>query len=97
MEARSPSLIGEHQGIRLGALYAGCHSRGAAVSGFKHIHVKVIIGKNRAAHGSHTHYICTHAGLFKSLCYQTVDYAVVAAGAIVEGLVGKVTCFFKYY
>ena len=96
------ALIGEDQGVGLGALDAGGDSGSAAVGGLKHIAIKIVIGEDGAADRGHTDDV---AGLelafldqlVYALGHQTVDDAVVAARAVVELLVGQQLSFFKDY
>lgn len=53
---------------------------------FQHIAVKVIIGKDGAADGSHAYNIAFQIHLFNGLGNQAVYDAVVAAGAVMDCL-----------
>ena len=97
------ALVGEYEGVLADdALCAGCACGCTAVSGFVHIAVKVIICKYGAANRCYADDLTFFDNAFldeliNGLSYQTVDNAVVAAGAVVESLVGKEFGFLKYY
>ena len=94
------ALIGKDQRAGAGALGAGGDSRGAAVGGLIHVTVQIVIRKDRAADRRNAHDV---AGLelafldqlVDALGDQTVDDAVVAAGAVVELLVSQELGFLK--
>ena len=92
------ALISEHQRVLAdGALDAGGDSGSAAVRGLVHIAVEVVIGKHGAAHGSHTDDLAVQMHLVDDLGHQTVNDTVVAAGAVMELLVGQQLCLLKQY
>ena len=90
------ALIGEHHGVGPhGALDAGGHGGGTAVCGFVHVAVEVIIGKHGAAHGGHADDLAVQVHLVDDLGHQAVNDAVVAAGAVMELLIGEQLRLFK--
>ena len=97
------ALVGEYEGVLAdNTLCAGCNCGSTAVCGFVHIAVKVIICKNGASDRSNADDLAFLDDaflfeLFNGLCYQAVDNAVVAAGAVMELLIGKELGSFKYY
>ena len=78
-----------------GALDAGSHGGGAAVSGFVHVAVEVVIGKHGTAHGGHADDFAVQVHLVDDLGHQAVNDAVVAAGAVMELLIGEQLRLFK--
>ena len=78
------ALIGEDDLVRMHALGAGGHRRGAAMGGLVHIAVEVVIGKHGAADRGDANDVLLLELLREHLGHQTVDDAVGAAGAVVE-------------
>ena len=64
-----------------------------------HIAVKIIVSKHGAANGSHADDLAVQVQLIAQfvddLGHQTVDDTVVAAGAVMELLVGQILGLFK--
>ena len=93
------ALIGEDQTILGGTLDTGSDSGSAAMGSLVHIAVKIIVGKHRAANGSHADDLAVQVQLIAQfvddLGHQTVDDTVVAAGAVMELLVGQILGLFK--
>ena len=94
------ALIGEDQRAGAGALGAGGDSRGTAVGGLVHVAVEIVIRKDRTADRRNAHDVsglelALLDQLVDALGDQAVDDAVVAAGAIVELLVGQELGFLK--
>ena len=95
------TLIGKDQRTGAGTLGTGCDCRSTAVGGFIHIAVEVVIRKDRASDRGHAHDVAGFQLAFldqlvDALCDQAVDNAVVAAGAVMELLIGKKLGFLKY-
>ena len=83
------ALIGEHGLVGVGALDAGGHGGGTAMGGLQHVAAEIVIGEYGAAHGADADGVVQQAQLHQGLGHQLVDDAVVAAGAVVQFLVGQ--------
>ena len=90
------ALVGkDHRVLADGALDASGDSGGAAVRGLVHVAVEVVIREHGAAHGGHADHFAVELHLVDDLRDKTVDDAVVAAGAVMELLVGQQFGLFK--
>ena len=93
------ALIGEYQTVGSGTLGAGSHCGSTAMGGLVHITVEIVVGKHRATNGGHADDLAIQiqliAQFIDDLGHQAVDDTVVAAGAVMELLVGQIFCLFK--
>ena len=90
------ALIGEHGLIGMGALDAGSHGGGTAVSGLLHIAGKIIVRKHGAAHRADADGVIQQTQLHQGLGYQLMDDTVIAAGAVVQFRVGQTSGLLIY-
>ena len=90
------ALVGEDEGVLADdALGAGGDCGCTAVSGFVHIAVEVIIRKDGAADRRDADDLAVQVHLVDDLGHQAVNDAVVAAGAVMELLIGEQLCLFE--
>ena len=89
------ALICEHDIIGICTLKTRCNSRGTSVSRFDHIAREIIIRHNCAAYWSNADCSALDAEIVYSLGDKAVDYAVGAAGAVMQFGVGKALRLFK--
>ena len=87
------ALVGEDDVVRIDPLAAGGDGGRAAVGRFHHIAVEVVIGKDSAADRRDADGFFLHAELVNRFGYETMDDAVGAAGAVMQGLIGQQLCF----
>ena len=78
------ALVGNHHALRVGALERRCHRRSPPVRCLHVAHIKVIVGKHRAAHRTHKDRAVLHAHVRDGFCDELVHHAVAAAGAVVR-------------
>ena len=90
------ALVGEHAGVRQGALDTGGDSGGTSVSGLIHVAVEVVISEDGAADRGNADDVILEAQFLYGFADEPVRYAVVAAGAVVEHGVGEHFGLFKY-
>ena len=95
------ALISEDQRTGAGTLGTGGNCGSTAVGGFIHIAVEVVICKDGASDRGHAHDVAGFQLAFldqlvDALRDQAVDNAVIAAGAVMELLIGKKLGFLKY-
>ena len=83
------ALVGEHGLIGMGALDAGGNGGSAAMGGLHHVTGEVFVGKHGAAHGTDADGAVQQSQLHQGFRHQLVDDAVMAAGAVMQFLVGQ--------
>ena len=64
--------------------------------GLEHVAVEVVVSEHGASDGGDADDVVLQAELFYSFSDQAMRYTVVAAGAIVERLIGKQLGLLKY-
>ena len=90
------TLVGENDAVGKHPLHAGSDCRSAAVRRLDHVAVKIVIRKYRAADRGDSDGFSFDAEVIDRLSYETVDYTVGAAGAVMRRHIAERLRSFKY-
>ena len=82
------TLIRKYDVIGAAALNTRCDCGRSSVRSFYHIARKIIVRHNGTAYGCNAYCLTLNIKLIHNLCYEAVDYAVRATGAIMKGRIG---------
>ena len=90
------ALISKNNIIGKCSFQTGGNGGRSSVRSFHHVTGEVIVCHNRATDGGNSDGVSQHIEFLQAFAYQTVDYAVGTAGAIVSLNIGQTFCLFKY-